>query len=157
MILHDQPLFTKLAGKTFYNRGKSIDYSDYNYADKCTVLEPLARDTQVIARYADGTTAIGMRKLGKGRVVVLGSPFWRDSYDGGGMWWPGESQCAFLEDMLAGLGLKPLASSDSHDIWKEHYLANNGTEEYLTLWNPFDTPADLQRRLDDREPRAGPV
>lgn len=140
MILHDQPLFTKLAGKTFYNRGKSIDYSDYNYADKCTVLEPLARDTQVIARYADGTTAIGMRKLGKGRVVVLGSPFWRDSYDGGGMWWPGESQCAFLEDMLAGLGLKPLASSDSHDIWKEHYLANNGTEEYLTLWNPFDTP-----------------
>ncbi|MHB9023027.1 MAG: hypothetical protein ACYC7E_02470 [Armatimonadota bacterium] len=142
-ILHDQPLFKKLAGKSFYNRGKSIDYSDYNYADKCIVLEQAAPGTQVIARYADGGIAIGMRTLGKGRVVVLGSPFWRDSYDGAGMWWPGESQCVFLEDMLAGLGLKPLASSNSHEVWREHYLANNGTEEYLALFNPFDEPKTL--------------
>jgi hypothetical protein len=138
-ILKDQPLFTKLAGKNFYNRGKSIDYSDYNYANLCLALEPTARDTEVIARYEDGATAIGMRRLGKGRVILLGSPFWRDSYDGGGMWWPGEGQCQFLEDILAGIGLKPLAASDSHDIWREHYLANNGTEEFLCLWNPFDT------------------
>ncbi len=154
-ILHDQPLFTKLAGKTFYNRGKSIDYSDYNYADKCVVLEPVAEGTQALARYADGTLALGMRTLGKGRVVVLGSPFWRDSYDGNGMWWPGEGQNAFLEDLLAGLGLRPLASSDSRDIWKEHYLATNGTEEYLALWNPFDTPRTFSVDWTTQHPASG--
>ena len=139
-ILYDQPLFTTLAGKSFLNQGSSVDYSSYNYADKCVALEPVAPDTQVIARYGDGAIAIGMRKLGKGRVVVLGSPFWRDSYDKQGVWWPGEGQNAFLEDILHGLGLKPLATADTHKVWREHYLANNGTEEYLALWNPYSDP-----------------
>ncbi len=137
-ILTKQPLFSKLGGKVYYNRGTSIDYSDYNYADKCVALEPVARDTQAIARYQDGEIAIGMRKLGKGRVIVLGSPFWRDSYDKGGMWWPGEKQNEFLEDLLAGLGLKPLATADTHKVWREHYLALNGSEEFLFLHNPYD-------------------
>ncbi|MHB9023117.1 MAG: hypothetical protein ACYC7E_02945 [Armatimonadota bacterium] len=142
-ILKDQPLFTKLAGKSFYNRGKSIDYSDVNFADKCLTLEAAAPGTQAIARYEDGAVAVGLRKLGKGRVIVLGSPFWRDSYDKAGLWWPGEGQCAFLEELFANLGLAPLATANSHAVWREHYLANNGTEEYLTLWNPTDTRQTL--------------
>ncbi len=139
-IMNEQPVFRKLAGSTWYNRGKSIDYSDYNYADKCIALEPVAEGVTAIARYEDGAIAIGMRELGKGRVIVLGSPFWRDSYDLAGMWWPGESQSAFLEDILDGLGLKPLAAADTHHVWREHYLATNGTEEFLHLHNPGDEP-----------------
>jgi hypothetical protein len=139
-ILQQQSLFTALAGKTFFNRGSSIDYSGYNYADKCVALEPVASGTEVIARYGDGGIAIGLRHLGKGRVVVLGSPFWRDSYDKAGVWWPGEDQDLFLEDILHGLGLKPLATADTHKVWREHYLANNGTEEYLAMWNPYPDP-----------------
>lgn len=154
-ILVDQPLFKKLAGRNFYNRGKSIDYSDYNYADKCCALKAIAPDTIPLARYDDGTIAIGMRKLGKGRVIVLGSPFWRDSYDGNGMWWPGESQCAFLEDILDGVGVKPVATADTHDVWREHYLANNGTEEYLALFNPFDTPRTFSVQWNTNHPVAG--
>jgi hypothetical protein len=151
-IMNDQPLFKKLAGKTFYNRGKSIDYSDYNYADKCIALEPISKDTQVIARYDDGAIAIGMRTLGKGRVIVLGSPFWRDSYDQGGMWWPGESQSDFLEDIFAGLGLKPLATADTHRVWREHYFATNGTEEFLFLHNPYDEPVTFNTEWDAMQP-----
>ena len=139
-ILQQQSLFTTLAGKSFFNKGTSIDYSGYNYADKCVALEPVAPGTEVIARYGDGGIAIGLRHLGKGRVVVLGSPFWRDSYDKQGVWWPGESQNVFLEDILHGLGLKPLATADTHKVWREHYLANNGTEEYLAMWNPYPDP-----------------
>jgi hypothetical protein len=139
-ILQQQSLFTSLAGKTFFNHGVSTDYSGYNYADKGVVLDPVAKDTEVIARYNDGGIAIGLRHLGKGRVVVLGSPFWRDSFDKQGVWWPGEQQNLFLEDILHGLGLKPLATADTHKIWREHYLANNGTEEYLAMWNPYPEP-----------------
>lgn len=161
-VLNEQTLLRGLAGRNFYNRGTSIDYSGYNFADMCVALEPAVEGVQTIARYGDGATAIGLRTLGKGRVIVLGSPFWRDSRDQTGMWWPGESQSVFLEDMLAGLGLKPLAAADSREVWREHYLANNGTEEQLALFNPYDTPRTLnvtwtsQRPLGRlRDPRTG--
>lgn len=138
-ILPDQPLFTKLAGQNFENEGKSIDYSGYNFADMCIALQPVAPGTQAIARYRDGEIAIGMRTLGKGRVIVLGSPFWRDSYDQIGMWWPGAGQNAFLEDLFAGLGLPPDVPANTEKVWRDRYLANNGTEEYLLLFNPSAT------------------
>jgi len=139
-ILKDQPLFSKLAGRSFENRGRSVDYSDYNFADKCLVLDPVEPGVQVLARYQDGTIAAGMRQLGKGRAITLGSPFWRDSYDKLGYWHPGDGQSAFLEDILAGIGLHPLCASDNRQIWREQYLANNGTEDYLVLWNQSDKP-----------------
>jgi hypothetical protein len=149
-ILKDQPIFTKLAGQSFYNVGKSVDYSSYNYADHCLVLDSAAPDTQVLARYDDGNVAIGMRKVGKGRVIVLGSPFWRDSYDQAGYWHPGEGQSAFLEDMLHGLGLEPLSASTNHAVWRERYTSDNGTEEYMVLWNQSDQvqTADYTWRTD---------
>ncbi|MGI4789464.1 MAG: hypothetical protein ACRYFS_11515 [Janthinobacterium lividum] len=137
-ILPDQSVFTKLAGQNFENEGRSIDYSGYNFADKCLVLEAVAPGAQALARYRDGTIAIGMRKLGKGRVIVLGSPFWRDSYDKSGMWWPGDGQNAFLQDFLTGLGLPPDVPADTQKVWRDRYIANNGTEEYLLLFNPGD-------------------
>ena len=140
-ILYDQPLFTKLAGRNFENEGRSIDYSGYNYADKCLALTPVAPGTQAIARYRDGAIAIGMRRLGKGRVIVLGSPFWRDSYDKRGMWWPGPTQNAVVQDLLEGLGVPPDVPADTTNVWRDRYVANNGTEEYLILWNPSDTDA----------------
>ncbi len=135
-IMNDQPLFKKLAGQNFYNEGRSVDYSDYNYADKCAVLEPVAPGTSAVARYSDGEIAIGLRQLGKGRVIVLGSPFWRDSYDARGLWWPGPKQNAFLSDLLPQLGLAPVAESSVDGVWREHYLSTNGAEEFLALFNP---------------------
>ena len=135
-ILDDQPLFTKLRGKNFLNEGRSIDYSGYNYADTCIALEPIAPGTQAIARYRDGSIAIGLRQLGKGRVVVLGSPFWRDSYDQAGVWWPGAGQNEFVTDLLTGLGVPPDVPADTQKVWRDRYVANNGAEEYLLLFNP---------------------
>lgn len=135
-ILPDQPIFSKLAGQNVENEGKSVDYSGYNFADLCTVLEPAAPGTQVLARYRDGEIAIGLRTLGRGRVIVLGSPFWRDSHDQDGMWWPGAGQNAFLQDLLTGLGLPPDVPAETQSVWRDRYVANNGTEEYLLLFNP---------------------
>ena len=155
-ILHDQPLFTALAGKSFLNQGSSVDYSSYNYADKCVALEPVAADTQAIARYGDGAIAIGMRKLGKGRVVVLGSPFWRDSYDKGGTWWPGEGQSVFLEDIFHGLG----PEAGGHREYAQG-LAHPLPRQQRHGGIPGDVESvsrsgHLQRRLDYGSSRAKP-
>ena len=138
-ILWDQPLFTKLAGKNYENEGRCIDYSGYNYADKCLALTPVAAGTQAIARYRDGAITIGMRRLGKGRVIVLGSPFWRDSYDKRGMWWPGAQQNEFVQDLLEGLGVPVDVPANTSAVWRDRFVANNGTEEYLLLFNPSNT------------------
>ncbi len=144
-VLNGQTLLTHLAGRNFENEGRSIDYSGYNFADKCVSLVPVASGTQAIARYRDGSIAIGMRRLGKGRVVVLGSPFWRDSDDHNGNWWPGDKQNQFVQDLLTGLGATPDVSADSTSVWRDRYVADNGTEEYLIFWNPSDSaPATLQ-------------
>lgn len=141
-ILPDQPLFTKLAGQKFANTGRCIDYSGYNFADKCIALEPVAPGTQAIARYEDGSVAVGMRKVGKGRVIVLASPFWRDSYDRAGTWWPSAAQETFVQDLLTGVGVSPDVPSEAPTpVWRDRYVANNGTEEYLILFNPGDTSA----------------
>jgi len=154
-VLRDQSVLKNLAGKSFYNRGKSIDYSNYNFADKSLVLEPIVPEAKAVARYQDGSVAVGVRKLGKGQVIVLGSPFWRDSYDKGGLWWPGENQSAFLEDLFGGLGLKPVATADTREIWREHYLATNGTEEFLTLWNPYDEEKTVSLQWETVHPASG--
>ena len=142
-ILNDQPLFTKLAGQNFENEGKSVDYSGFNYADQCLALEPVAPGTQAIARYRDGAIAIGLRRLGRGRVIVLGSPFWRDSYDRAGTWWPGAAQETFLQDLLTGLGVPPdVPASSPTPVWRDRYVATNGAEEFLLLFNPGETTTE---------------
>lgn len=136
-ILDDQPIFTKLRGKNYLNEGRSVDYSGYNYADTCVTLKPIAAGTVPLARYRDGAIAIGLRKLGKGRVIVIGSPFWRDSYDQAGMWWPGERQNEFVSDLMNGLGVPSDVPADTTKVWRDRFIANNGTEEYLLLFNPY--------------------
>jgi len=142
-ILNDQPLFTTLAGHNFENTGRSVDYSGFNYADKCIALDAVAPGTQAIARYRDGTIAIGMRTLGKGRVVVLGSPFWRNSYDEAGTWHPSPAQQTFLQELLTGLGVPPDVPSTSTSVWRDRYVATNGTEEYLLFFNPSGDTAPV--------------
>jgi hypothetical protein len=55
--------------------------------------------------------------------------------------WPGPGQNAFVQDLLEGLGVPPDVPANTQAVWRDRYVANNGTEEYLVLWNPSDTDA----------------
>jgi hypothetical protein len=123
------------AGKTFKNEGKVINWQNYDYYEDCIALTPESEEVEVLAKYDDGKAAIVMRELGKGKVIVLGSAFYRDSSDQNGFFVGSEAQTKFYSALFSSLGVKPLVESDNINLWAERFISNNGTTEMLVLGN----------------------
>ncbi len=137
-IVPDNPLLTKLSGMTFNGNGVAINWMGVNHLSEGAVaLEPADGDGVVIARWEDGSVAVGMRKLGKGRVIVLGSSFWRSMSDraGKGVSLNGSIQTNFFNDLFAGLGVKKQADIQSEDVWLRRMATKNGLQEWFMAYN----------------------
>jgi len=132
-------LLKAYAGKTFKNYGEVVDYQKVNYFSDSVSLEPKSDDIEVIARYADNKPAIIVRSLGKGKVVVLGSAFYRKSTDVKGFYVGSAEQTLFYKSLLGDLGVQPVVESNQDLLWSERFIANNGSTEMLVLGNQSDT------------------
>jgi len=88
-----------------------------------------------LARWEDGSVAIGVRKLGKGRVIVLGSGFWRDN----------SFRQEFYDKVLAELGIGRTATSSSASVWTHKFVTKNGLQDWVIAFNSTDAAqtADL--------------
>jgi hypothetical protein len=133
-IAKDQSILREWAGKTFPDAGYSTDYLKTDHNLLSVELEPGA-DTQVLATFENGSAAIVERKLGAGRVIALGSAFFRQSKDINGIWWPEELEVTFLRDLLAGLGLSSVNTTTDLRVWPQRYRMNNGLDEVVVLDN----------------------
>ena len=140
-----QPVFTELAGKTFPDNGFSKDWQDFEHNLVSTELET-GPDCEVLATFENGAPAIVVRKLGNGRVVVLGSAFFRGAHDKRGIWWPEELESVFFRDLLNGLGLKSVNTASDLRVWPQRYRTNNGLDEVVVVCNFAD--ADRTVTLD---------
>ena len=137
-VLPDNPLLKRLAGLTFNGNGIAVNWMGVNHlAEGAVALEPKDGDGAVLARWEDGTAAVGMRKLGKGRVIILGSSFWRSMSDraGNGISLNGSVQTTFFGDLFAGLGLRRQADVDSEDVWVRRLVTKNGLEDWVMAYN----------------------
>ncbi len=152
----NQTVFARLAGKTFDDNGKSMDWIGNNLNTYSVELDPGA-DGVVLARYENGSAAIVARKLGKGTVITLGSAFWRDCADIQGLWWPGERETEFVGDLLNGVNFpRALCESSDRLIWPQPYRANNGVDFVTVLvnWNEKDVQnPTITLRLPERPAR----
>ncbi|MDR1304556.1 MAG: beta-galactosidase trimerization domain-containing protein [Verrucomicrobiales bacterium] len=130
------------AGQTFADTGNVTDWQQHTYYHDSISLAPKDGVTvSVIARYADGAPAIVSRALGKGRVVVLGSAFYRDSSDIKGYYIGSDAQAVFYKNLLTDLGVAPNIECADKWLWGERYVSNNGSTEMLVLGNSnFDQP-----------------
>lgn len=107
------PVFTGWVGKSFEGHD-----SDGAALDGKTA----APGTTVLARWADGTVAVGMRQLGKGRVIVLGSQFWRH-------------EPTFYERFFTDLGVKRTATATDKEVYVRKLITKNGQQEWLVAMN----------------------
>jgi hypothetical protein len=121
------------AGKTFENKGESIDWQNYNYFGDSITMDNVGSDASVIAHYDDGKPAIWTKPLGKGKVVMLGSAFYRKTSDVQGYYQGSHDEIAFYKQLFADLGVAPLVTSDEDKLWSERFISNNGTTEMLIL------------------------
>jgi hypothetical protein len=137
-VLPDNPLLPHLAGLTFNGNGIAVNWMGVNHLNEGAVaLQPADGDGAVLAKWEDGTAAVGMRRLGKGRVIVLGSSFWRSMSDraGNGVSLNGSVQTRFFDDLFAALGLHRQADIDSEDVWTRRLITKNGLEDWVMAYN----------------------
>ncbi|MBI5835068.1 MAG: hypothetical protein HZB16_22415 [Armatimonadetes bacterium] len=137
-VLPDNPLLPKLGGLTFNGNGIAVNWMGVNHlADGAVALRAADGDGAVLARWEDGSAAVGLRRLGRGRVIVLGSSFWRSMSDraGNGVSLNGSVQTRFLDDLFAAVGLHRQADIDSDDVWTRRLITKNGLEDWVMAFN----------------------
>lgn len=135
----DPSLLKAFAGRSFRNYGEALDWQKHNYFTDSVALDPEEPGVEVLARYDDGKPAVVVRPLGRGKVVVLGSAFYRKSSDLKGFWVGSPEQTAFYGALLRDLGLRPLVETAQETLWAERFIANSGSTEMLVLGNQSDT------------------
>lgn len=131
-IEKDQTLLKELAGQSFPDAGSTKDYRGEESNILSTELVPSA-DCEVIARFENGEPAIVSRKLGKGRVITLGSAFFKDVMDVKGMWLPGDREVVFLRDLLNGIGQPSVNYTDDYKVLAQRFRTNNGLDDVVML------------------------
>jgi hypothetical protein len=115
----------RLAGRTFDNSsGIALQATD-------------PANATVLARWQDGAVAAAVRKLGRGRIVVLGANFWRSKSDrpAGGPPLATTAQSAFFADLCDALGIAKPADVDSEDVWVRRLVTKNGLQDWVMTYN----------------------
>jgi hypothetical protein len=91
-----------------------------------------------IATWADGGIAIAARRIGKGRVIQIASPFWRDH---------SKLEDAFLVQLLGDLGVRRDSGASLSAIWARKATTKNGLQDWLLTFNNGDASHTADVRL----------
>ncbi len=138
----DLPILKAWAGKEFNGFGTALDWQSNDSAKGVSIaMTPEKSDDVSLAKWDDGTVAVGMRRLGKGRIVVLGSNFWRYGSDvgGTGQLKAGELEGRFLNDFLPDLGITRNANASSGALYARKTVTKNGLQNWLIAMNSSST------------------
>jgi hypothetical protein len=88
-------------------------------------FKAITPDAQSILTWDNGTTAVGVRRLGKGCVITVGP------------WFNGDSGNAFMSGLFQWLKIDaiPAHMETSGNILWRHFLSNNGLYDVWVIWN----------------------
>lgn len=131
----DQTLWPKLQGREIRGWGIVLDWTGKNVTGESLGLKSGEEDVKVVAEWkdrpeAEGRIAVAYRNLGKGKVITLGSSFWRSAQDTSGRYQSNEGSCVYLNELLESLG-NPRESwrtggDATRDVFVEHWRSKNG-------------------------------
>ena len=121
----DASIFKASAGREFLEDAKG----------ETLHLKPKSGDVSVIATWSDGSAAVTSRALGKGRVICLGSTFWRNAHDVGGVWITNHEKLILLQQLMSDLGVTSNSDASSDDCWIGNYTSKNGLEDWVIAFN----------------------
>ena len=147
------PAFKAWEGRQFAGEGTAVGWTGIDSAKDVSVrLQPTAPGVQVLAQWGDGSAAVTCRPLGKGRVICLGSTFWRDAADKDGVWIANNPQ--FLKQLVSDLGVTQQAEAASDQLWLDRAVTKNGAENWLIAFNTARSPVTSELKFKaDAKPR----
>ncbi len=142
-----QTLFPEWAGQTIDGDGDAKDWKMRPCSDGAKI-SVLAKDVEVVAAWGDGTPAITVRNLGRGRIVTLATGFYRNARDVRGKWFPLRANTE-LAQMMRQLGLKRTVNATQHKVWVRKAISKTGTEDFVIAANmsetePHDVVTDIE-------------
>lgn len=127
----EQTLWPQLRGKQLNGWGMALDWQGADVTGAPVDLVPGAADVEAVAEWVSpapgqGKVAIASRRIGAGRVITLGSTFWREVRDAGGVYRPGAGSQEVLDELLTSLGVARDSWTGSRDVWGELWQSKNG-------------------------------
>lgn len=122
-----QGMWPRLRGQELNGRGLAFDWQKRDFSGVPIALSAQSSDIEVIATWKDGprngNIAIASRTLGKGKVITLGSTFYRNGKDEDGRYVEAGT-LPYLDELLASLGAPRETVAGS--LWSEHWRSKNG-------------------------------
>ncbi len=119
----DQNLFPSLRGKTCEGAGVAIDWKGNQYAGAIAID---GRDFSPVATWEDGKCAIAEVRRGRGRLIVVGTPFFLRFKDENGRWMNDDSRQGLLRELLAAVKVDSGLTASDNRLWYEHRESKNG-------------------------------
>ncbi len=141
-FLEDQDLMPSLRGKTIEGMGISIDHTEKTHTGAVGISAPDGGEVKPIALWDDdGTMAICEIRLGKGRIVWIGSPFYFRGKDTAGAWLNDAARQRLLAELLGGLGIELEVERADERLWLSRRESKNGLYD-VYFAAPMATPRD---------------
>ncbi len=154
-----QTLLPSLRGRRIHGSGVAIDHLDNRYTGGIRIDgEP----AEPIARWEDGSIAIAEVRYGRGRFILLGSPFYLRMQDENGKWCNAEQRQAYLAELLASCGVRAETAVSDPAIWFERRESKNGLYEVycagaLGVRGEWDLGQRIRSELRAMRPGAVPA
>jgi len=144
------PIAAPLSGVKF----PSVDAAGISF-------ESAMAGVQTLATWRDGTTAVGYRQLGRGRIIRIGIHDLPKSGFSLTQAVPGRGVASqrIAAILLQSLGVEQTSFSASPGIWTRKLLAKNGLDDWLVAFNSDKTPAcaDVEIKVNTRPDRVTDV
>lgn len=128
----EQTVFPSLRGQACEGSGVAIDYKNEEHTG-AVALRGQGEGIAPVANWEDGTMAVTEVKLGKGRLIYLGTPFYLRMRDSQGKWINQQDLQGLVDEMLTGLGAPRDSWTNSQDLWAEHWTSKNGVYDLYPL------------------------
>lgn len=125
-----QDLWPQLRGREINGWGMVLDWQGRDVTGAPIGLEAAAADVEAVAEWqgraaGQGSIAIASRRLGKGRIITLGSTFWRDARDAGGAYRESGAAQDVIDELLTSLGVPRDSWTGNDRVWAELWRSKN--------------------------------
>ncbi len=117
-----QDLFPSLKGKKLSGRGMAIDH----YGTSSSGQIAIKGEAKAVALWDDNSMAIAELPYGKGKFIILGSPFYVGIRDENGSWMNEDQRSLLLKELLVSCGIEATTNSSNSQVWFEKRASKNG-------------------------------
>ncbi|NQU39392.1 MAG: hypothetical protein HQ523_05520 [Lentisphaerae bacterium] len=127
-MAEDQDLFPSLRGQVVEGSGVAIDYLGAEHSGAVGYAGSANDDRirSVATWEEDGSMAIAEASLGRGRLIMLGTPFYTRMRDNSGVWVNQDQRSAWLDEFLTAIDVPRDSWTGNAEMWAEIWRSKNG-------------------------------